>query len=635
MHHHYFILTGVSGSGKTTLGQLLAAHLGIDFYDADAFHSREATEKMRNGTPLDDTDRAPWLERINLFLKERASTRPLVLACSALTVRYRQWLSEGIASDRIAWFHLSGSEALIAERLQRRRGHFMPPALLGSQLATWETPLDGQVLDVGESIGQLLQRMRSQTGFALREAGVVGLGVMGLGLARNLASRGWSLSIYNRRVDGKEEQVALHAAASYPDLYPVAAYEDIALFVASLQKPRKIILMVQAGHPIDALIPTLLPLLSPGDVVIDGGNSLYKDTIRRQALCDPLGIHWLGVGISGGEEGALLGPSIMPGGSKVGYETVRPLLESMAARNTKGELCCRYIGGGGAGHFVKMVHNGIEYAEMQLLTELYAHLRYDQHRTTEDIAVLFDAWQQGGEGSYLLDITRHILRHADHDGQPLLDKISDQAGNKGTGSWATIAASELGIPVPSFAEALFSRYVSALRRMRQQYQPYRVTESISVALPADQLRSLYYFVRVIHHLQGLHLIQAASQAYGWSISLQELLQTWSGGCIIRSELLSLFREELEANGGALADLPIIQQQLGSPLNEASHAVSLLMRSPLAYPQISSALQFAKSISTAQSAAYLIQAQRDFFGAHTFQWRDDPDGPFFHASWHTP
>lgn len=636
VYTHFFILTGVSGSGKTTLGQLLATQLGIAFFDADTFHSDEAVLKMRSGVPLNDADRAPWLQQLNTFLKERATTSPLVLACSALTERYREALSEGIDSNLICWLHLHGSEALIASRLQQRSGHFMPPTLLQSQLTTWEPPSSGHLIDIDAPTDVLLRHILHIATIPPRKIGIVGLGVMGLGLARNIASRGFNLALYNRYVAGEEEQVAHKATNQYPELYAAAAYEDLPLFLAALDTPRQILLMVQAGTAIDELLQQLLPFLSPGDVLIDGGNSFYKDTLRRQQQTATQGIYWIGAGISGGEEGALHGPSIMPGGSPTGYATVRPLLESIAARNAEGETCCRYMGEGGAGHFVKMVHNGIEYADMQLIAELYTHLRYDQHYTLPDIAQVFESWCQQGEHSYLLQITAVILRHPDTDGQPLLDKIGDQAGSKGTGSWATIAACEWGVPAPAFAEALFSRASSTFARERARLQTDRsTTPTPLLRIPVDQLRILYRFTQIMHHLQGLHLIQTASEGYQWAVSLEDVLHTWSGGCILRSDLIHTLRQELSTGATNLFELPSLRGQLGTPLDTCSQLMALLSTSKQAYPQMSSALHYAKTISTARSAACLIQAQRDYFGAHTFQRTDDPQGLFHHANWQKP
>jgi 6-phosphogluconate dehydrogenase len=363
---------------------------------------------------------------------------------------------------------------------------------------------------------------------------------------------------------------------------------------------------------------------------VDGGNSFYKDSEAREKVLAGKGIHFVGSGISGGEEGALRGPSIMPGGSETGWEHIKHVLTAIAAKNEQGEVCCGYIGKGGAGHFVKMVHNGIEYAEMQLITEIYAHLRYDQGKSPAEIADIFEVWNKGDAGSYLLGITVDILRFKDTDGLPLIDKIADAAGNKGTGSWTAMTAAELGIPVPAMAEALFARYVSSFRHERLVIADLYARTAVAVRIDQDSLYSAYMFGRIINHQQGIKLIKDASVIYGWNIDTAALFRIWSGGCIIRSSLLDMLRK---GSGGDILMHPYVVDLINRNYEEIKSTISEMLMSNRGYPVLSSSLEYFKLMSCSRNATYLIQAQRDYFGAHTYQRIDDPTANPFHTQWY--
>ncbi|MFZ4558550.1 MAG: NADP-dependent phosphogluconate dehydrogenase [Saprospiraceae bacterium] len=625
------ILTGISGTGKTTLGKALSLTLGGRFFDADSFHSEGAVAKMRAGIALSDADRQPWLARMNAFLRDCPEEAVVLLACSALKERYREALVSGLPPQRVHWVHLQGDPALVRERLLQRRGHFMGAALLDSQVAAYEPPVGGIILDISEDIPTLSGRVKAQLPVVQADLGLMGLGVMGTGLARNLADKGFRLALYNRYLEGKEENVAANAVATYPELHTALAFEDISGFVAVLSRPRIIFLMVEAGDAVDALLEQLLLHLETGDVVVDGGNSFYKDTERRQRQLSGKGIFWIGAGISGGEEGALRGPSIMPGGDKVGFEQVNAIFSAIAAKNERGEPCCAYIGTGGAGHFVKMAHNAIEYAEMQLIAELYAHLRYDRHWEANEVATLLEDWNRGESGSYLLEITCAILRYKDSDGRLLLDKISDQAGNKGTGNWALMTAGELGVPVPSLAAGLFSRYLSTLKAERVALSTLRSATGTLRIPETGILQQAFQFARAMNHLQGLHLVYTASTRYGWQVDLSALLKTWSGGCILRSHLLSVLRADIGSAAG-IFDLDLFASLLRTHLHAYQETVACLSGSPQAYPVFGAGLEYAKYLSTGAGNANLIQAQRDYFGAHGYRLSDNPAGPLHHADW---
>lgn len=625
------ILTGVSGAGKTTLGSALSVELGGRFFDADSFHSEEAVAKMRAGIALSDADRQPWLARMNAFLRDCPEEAVVLLACSALKERYREALVFGLPPESVHWVHLQGHSDLIRARLLQRRGHFMGAALLDSQVAAYEAPTSGIVLDISEDIPTLLGRVKAQLPAVQADLGLMGLGVMGTGLARNLADKGFRLALYNRYVEGKEEDVAAKAVATYPELRSALAFAHVPGFVAVLSRPRVIFLMVEAGGAVDALLDQLLPHLDAGDVVVDGGNSFYKDTERRQRQLSGKGVFWIGAGISGGEEGALRGPSIMPGGDKAGFEQVKAIFSAIAAKNEGAEPCFAYIGTGGAGHFVKMAHNAIEYAEMQLIAELYAHLRYDRHWEPTEVATLLEDWNRGESGSYLLEITCAILRHKDSDGTLLLDKISDQAGNKGTGNWALVSAGELGVPVPSLAAGLFSRHLSTLKSERVALSTFQPAPATSQVPETGILQQAFQFARSMNHLQGLHLVHTASTRYGWQVDLAELLRTWSGGCILRSRLLSVLRSDI-ASAAGIFQLALLASHIRNHLHAYQKTMACLSGSHQAYPVFSAGLDYAKYLGTREGNANLIQAQRDYFGAHGYRLSEDPEGPLHHADW---
>lgn len=629
MKHQAIIITGVAGSGKSSVGALLAQQLGCSFYDGDDFHPQANIDKMRSGLALNDADRAPWLQSIHDFIVARLQMESLVVACSALKQQYRDILEQGLPAAQVQWVHLQGDFDLVYSRILQRAGHFMPIELLQSQYDTYEAPRSGLKMDVNQALVSIVEKIAHLLK-AESETGVLGLGVMGTNLARNIAGKGISLSVFNRHVEGSEENIALKATQKYPELLLARPYDDLRAFVASLKKPRKILLMINAGPAMDEVLQQLTPLLSEGDVVIDGGNSHFKDTERRMEHLAVQHIHYLGSGISGGEEGALLGPAIMPGGSAEAYALAAPVLTRIAAVNAAGERCCRYIGGGGAGHFVKMVHNGIEYAEMQLIAEVYGLFRWEQGLSPEAIAKIFTQWNEGAAQSYLLEITIDILLKKDDDGFPLLDKISDAAANKGTGSWTTVSACELGVPIPSITAALFARYQSALKKLRTELAVHFKTELAGAQPELDDVYNLYRFCRILNHHQGFRLIQEASASYHWSIELESLASIWSGGCIIRSRLLSDIRPYLAGHSDILL-IPWVADFIKAHHSSIMRAYQSIAGSHAAIPCISAGVEYFKYMSQEESNASLLQAQRDYFGAHTYQRKDLP-GKSFHTDW---
>jgi 6-phosphogluconate dehydrogenase len=569
---------------------------------------------------------------MNAFIKEHLERGSLIIACSALKENYRQWLTEDLDVGAVARFHLQGSYELIYQRMVARKGHYMGAGMLQSQFRDYEYPQEGRVISVDATVEEIAMRILKVLGDNQPSIGLIGLGVMGTSLARNIARSHFPLAIYNRKVEGKEEGVALRASEQFPELRSAFPFEDIKAFVKALAPPRQIIMMVNAGKAVDAVIEELLPALQPGDVLIDGGNSHYSDTVRREQMLKLKGVYFVGAGISGGEEGALHGPAIMPGGSREGYGIVKEVLDAIAARNADGEICCQYIGEEGSGHFVKMVHNGIEYAEMALIAEVYAYLRDVADMPVADISRLFESWNKGDTASYLLEITIDILRYKDEDGGLLLDKILDQAGNKGTGSWTSVAAAELGVAAPSLTAALYARYVSAQHEQRQRYAAVYNVGNETTEQDLLSLQMAYQFCRLMHHHQGFSLIRAASDAHGWKVDMASLLTIWSGGCIIRSVLLGLLKEGWEEAGGDVLKHAYTRSLAAGYYTQIQQSALLVGGSVAASPVMMAGLQYFKQCTEARSNAYLIQAQRDYFGAHSFVLVDDPLKKSQHVDW---
>tara|TARA_R110002049_G_scaffold71370_2_gene183927 strand:- start:17164 stop:19071 length:1908 start_codon:yes stop_codon:yes gene_type:complete len=619
-------IMGVSGVGKSTIGNLLSAQLSMPFFDGDDYHSQKSINKMAQGHPLNDDDRYEWLTNLNNVAKIQLKTNACIIACSALKETYRETLKRDIEKD-VKWVLLSGSFDEILDRIKQRKGHYMPPSLLKSQFETLEIPVDALKIDIVQTPQKIAKKIVEEL-TDKSEFGLIGLGVMGKSLARNLASHNFKLSIFNRHVHGLEENVAIDFKNKHPELFDSIPFDDLQTFVKSLQTPRKIMLMVNAGKPVDAVIESLIPLLSKNDVIIDGGNSHYKNTQERIDLLSKHGICFIGAGVSGGEEGALNGPSIMPGGDERAYKMVKPFLETIAAKNNNGNACCDYIGKGGSGHFVKMVHNGIEYAEMQLLAETYFILKRSG-KNPDEIAVVFESWMPH-VASYLLEITIDILRKKENN-HWLIDKVLDTSGNKGTGNWATIATAELGMPSTMIPAALFARYVSAFKEERIKISEAYFSESTQLTIETSDLLKAYQLARIVNHHQGFKLLYQASVTYNWDLNLSSIASIWTNGCIIRSLFMEALIDILKESNTILLNPSIISEiiTLRPALNRVV-AECVLEEIPI--PCLSEAVNFLNAYKEANSSANLIQAQRDYFGAHTYQRIDDDSGTFYHTNW---
>ncbi|WP_165242315.1 NADP-dependent phosphogluconate dehydrogenase [Corynebacterium lizhenjunii] len=474
---------------------------------------------------------------------------------------------------------------------------------------------------------------------ATASIGVVGLAVMGSNLARNFARNGNTVAVYNRSPEKTRALVAEHGNEG--DFVPAESIEE---FVASLERPRKAIIMVQAGAATDAVIEQLCEAMDEGDIIIDGGNALYTDTIRREKEVAARGRHFVGAGISGGEEGALNGPSIMPGGPVESWETLGPILESIAAV-VDGTPCVTHIGPDGAGHFVKMVHNGIEYADMQVIGEAYQLLRYGAGMEPAEIAEVFHEWNSGDLDSYLIEITAEVLAQVDPaTGSPLVDVIVDAAGQKGTGRWTAINGLELGVPVTGIAESVFARALSSATQQRAAARegnlPAGTLAADIAALGIDRavfiedVRRALYAAKLIAYSQGFDEIKAGSEEHNWNVDPRDLATIWRGGCIIRAKFLDRIREAYDTNPElpALILDPYFKSELSELIDPWRRVIVAATQLGLPVPVFASSLSYYDSLRAERLPAALVQGQRDFFGAHTFKRTDRPGT--FHIEWST-
>lgn len=465
----------------------------------------------------------------------------------------------------------------------------------------------------------------------IKDFAVIGLGVMGENLILNLERNDISVAVYNRSYQKTDDFLKGRAKGK-----KISGAKTLKELVDSLQKPRRILLMVKAGSAVDAVLEELMPLLSEGDIVIDGGNSLYTDTDRRYETWSGKGIHFFGMGVSGGEEGALNGPSIMPGGDRKAYELLRPILEKIAAKTDSGP-CVTYIGNKSAGHFVKMVHNGIEYGDMQLIAESYDLLRYGLGFSLEAIQQIFGKWNQGQLASYLIEITEQVVNASDdlNPGQSLLDVIVDSAGQKGTGKWTTQSALELGVPVPTITAAVDARLLSSKREERlaaaqiypRSYEPLAGAEDWIARIEAA-----LYVSKICSYAQGFTMLKAASEQFHYELDMGEIARIWKGGCIIRAAFLDRLRQTFrdEPHLANLLVSKIFQEELQANLTAWREVIGLAIERRIAVPAMAASLNYFESYTREISPANLIQAQRDYFGAHTFERLDRAGN--FHVNW---
>ena len=466
------------------------------------------------------------------------------------------------------------------------------------------------------------------------DIGLIGLAVMGENLVLNMESKGFSVAVYNRTTAVTD--AFAEGRAKGKNITPCRSLEE---FVGALARPRKVQIMVKAGAPVDAVIEHLIPLLEPGDIIIDGGNSLWTDTQRREKYLKEKGLHFFGIGVSGGEEGALKGPSIMPGGSAEGWQAIAPIYTRIAAV-AEGEPCCRHMGTDGAGHYVKMVHNGIEYGDMQLICEAYAILKATLNTSADELAAIFAEWNQGELDSFLIDITANIFTRKDPGtGQALVDLIVDKAGQKGTGKWTVGHATEMAVPLSVIASAVEARILSSMKAERvaaslvlpgPTVTPYTGDRQALI----DAVRDALYASKIISYAQGFVQLGAASALYGWNLNFGDIASIWRGGCIIRARFLNRITEAYRRDP-ALKNLildPYFRDIIVRSQANWRQVAQLAVGHGVAAPAFSAALAYYDSYRAERLPANLLQAQRDYFGAHTYERLDKPEGEFFHTEW---
>lgn len=465
------------------------------------------------------------------------------------------------------------------------------------------------------------------------DIGLIGLAVMGQNLALNMNDHGYKVAVFNRTVSKVDSFLA--DAAKGTDIVGAHTLEE---FFAKLKRPRRVLLMVKAGKPVDEFIEHCLPYLDKGDIILDGGNSYYGDSNRRSKYLEEKGIHFLGTGVSGGEEGARHGPSIMPGGSKEAWDATKEILQSISAKVDNGQPCCEYVGEQGAGHYVKMVHNGIEYGDMQLICEAYDILHRLLGLDYDELSTVFNEWNKDKLDSYLIEITANIFKSRDEDGSPIVEKILDTAGQKGTGKWTAIDALDLGMPLTLIGEAVFARCLSALKDQR-----VAASGLLNGPIPSfdgdrktfiNAVRDALYASKIISYAQGFMLMQEAAKEYNWKLNYGSIALMWRGGCIIRSAFLGKIKEAFDRNPN-LENLmldPFFKAALEQAQSGWRNVAAIAMQNGIPVPCLSTALSFFDGYRTGRLPANLLQAQRDYFGAHMFERTDQPRGKFFHHDW---
>ena len=465
------------------------------------------------------------------------------------------------------------------------------------------------------------------------DIGLIGLAVMGENLVLNMESHGFTVAVYNRTTSKVDDFVNGRGAGKN-----IIGTHSIEELCASLERPRRVMIMVKAGAPVDRVIESLLPYLDEGDIIIDGGNSHFPDSIRRTKELEEKGLLFIGTGVSGGEEGALLGPSIMPGGSAAAWPHVKSIFQSIAAKTDEGEACCDWVGRGGAGHFVKMVHNGIEYGDMQMICEVYEMMKAGLEMSNEEMHEVFSRWNEGVLDSYLVEITRDILGYRDENGEATVDYILDTAGQKGTGKWTGISALDVGQPLTAITEAVFARVVSALKDERvaasEVLEGPGNTFDGDRASMIDDLEQALYCSKIVSYAQGYQLMRAVSEEEDWDLDFGAVALMWRGGCIIRSRFLGNIRDAFDKDP-ALANLMLddfFKAAIDTGQAAWRRVAAEAVRLGIPMPAIGAALAYYDGYRSERLPANLLQAQRDYFGAHTYERVDRPRGEFFHTNW---
>jgi 6-phosphogluconate dehydrogenase len=462
---------------------------------------------------------------------------------------------------------------------------------------------------------------------------LIGLAVMGQNLILNMNDHGYTVAAFNRTVAKVDEFLSREAKGTR-----VVGAHSIPELVSLLKKPRRVMMLVKAGAAVDEFIEQLIPHLEAGDIIIDGGNSLFEDTIRRTRYVESRGLLYIGTGVSGGEEGARRGPSVMPGGSAAAWPHVRPIFQAVAAKVEDGSPCCDWVGADGAGHYVKMVHNGIEYGDMQLICEAYQLMREGLGMSADEMHQVFAEWNRGELDSYLIEITRDILAYKEANGQSLVDNILDTAGQKGTGKWTVISSQELGIPITLMAEAVYARCVSALKDDRvaaaKSLRGPKARITGDRARFVEDIRRALYGSKIVSYAQGFMLMRAAAKQYGWNLNFGNVALMWRGGCIIRSVFLGKIKEAFDRKPGLMNLMldPFFKRAIRTSQRSWRNVVATAARKGIPTPAFATALSFFDGYRCERLPANLLQAQRDYFGAHTYERVDQPRGQFFHTNW---
>ena len=465
------------------------------------------------------------------------------------------------------------------------------------------------------------------------DIGLIGLAVMGENLVLNMESKGFTVAVYNRTVEKVDKFIAGRGAGKH-----FIGAHSIEEFCAALERPRKVMMLVKAGAAVDDFIEQVIPHLEAGDIIIDGGNSHFPDTIRRAKYVESKGLLYIGTGVSGGEEGALLGPSIMPGGSPAAWPAVKPIFQKICAQTDAGEPCCDWVGENGAGHFVKMVHNGIEYGDMQMICEVYQMMKEGLGLSNEEMNEVFSAWNASELDSYLIEITRDILGYKTEEGEAVIDQILDTAGQKGTGKWTAVSALDLGQPLTLIGEAVFARCLSALKEERVAASkvlsgPHTEFTGDKAALIAD-LKQALYASKIVSYAQGYQLMREAAKEYGWKLNNGGIALMWRGGCIIRSVFLGKIKEAFGTDPDLVNLLlaPFFKDAVENAQAAWRRVIMTSVELGIPMPAIGAALTYFDGYRAARLPANLLQAQRDYFGAHTYERLDKPRGEFFHTNW---
>ena len=465
------------------------------------------------------------------------------------------------------------------------------------------------------------------------DIGLIGLAVMGENLVLNMERNGYTVAVFNRTVEKVDKFINGRGKGKN-----FIGTHSIKEFTEALERPRKVMLLVKAGQAVDDFIEKLIPHLEPGDIIIDGGNTHFPDTNRRTKYVEEKGLLYIGTGVSGGEEGALWGPSIMPAGSKEAWPHLKPIFQSIAAKVEDGSPCCDWVGENGAGHFVKMVHNGIEYGDMQLITEAYQIMKVLLGMTPDEMHDIFREWNEGELSSYLIEITRDILAFKDEDGQPLVERILDTAGQKGTGKWTGIAALDQGVPLTLIGEAVFARCLSAMKDERVEASKVllgpKPTFNGNKKQFVDDLKEALYACKIVSYAQGYVLMRSAAEDFGWNLNYGGIALMWRGGCIIRSVFLGKIKEAFD-NNPQLSNLlldPFFKEKILKSQDSWRRVVSAAFINGIPVPAFSTALAYFDGYRSERLPANLLQAQRDYFGAHTYERIDKPRGQFFHSNW---